>query len=52
MNCPKCNTPMEVTTKEISHNPRDSKQYNRTYYVCKTDDIWVTTEIPVEPPRV
>ncbi len=43
---------MEIITEETSHNPRDSKQYNRTHYVCRTDDIWITAEIPKESSKV
>ena len=48
MNCPKCNQQMEGASKDISNNPRDSKLYERTIYVSKTDDIWVTVETPQE----
>ena len=39
---------MEVVSNDVSSNPRDSKQYNRTIYVCKFDDAWVTVEVPRE----
>lgn len=27
---------------------RDKKEYDKCTYECKEDDIWLTTEIPVE----
>ena len=47
MNCPICNKEMKKLPEEISHNPRDSKEYVRTVYQCEDDDAWVTTELPV-----
>ena len=27
-------------------NPENGTKYDRVQYVCKEDDVWVTTEIP------
>lgn len=38
---------MKKAGKDISYNPRENnKKYDRTVYHCKTDDVWVVTEIP------
>jgi hypothetical protein len=35
----------EVTNNLKTGN--DFKEYDRFYYECKDDDIWVTTEVPL-----
>ena len=47
MKCPMCGSEMETKRSDSSHNSKDGKKYTRTVYVCKKDDAWVTTEIPV-----
>lgn len=47
MECPICKQAMKKVRWDISHNPNENnKEYDRTVYQCKTDDAWVTTEIP------
>ena len=41
---------MQKVQTEITNNlksGKDFKQYNKFTYECKTDDIWVTTETPI-----
>ncbi|MCL5091120.1 MAG: hypothetical protein M1514_03865 [Patescibacteria group bacterium] len=44
--CPKCNEEMEITKKDISHDFKKKKEYNRMIYICRKDDVWVTIEVP------
>jgi len=44
MKCVKCKKEMEKSS-DTSFG-RGEKEYSRTIYVCKEDDIWVTIEIP------
>jgi hypothetical protein len=47
MKCPVCKQAMKKVRWHISYNPsEDNKEYDHTTYQCKTDDVWVTTEIP------
>lgn len=46
MKCPKCGEEMEVVKKDESINSKNKNKYLRTFYVCKKDDIWITSEIP------
>ena len=49
MKCPKCDQDMEVREMIITSNQKEGeayKEYNRILYLSKTDDIWITTEIP------
>jgi hypothetical protein len=48
MDCPICKQEMKKITQDVSHNPRDNKEYERIVYQCATDDAWLTTEIPRE----
>ncbi|HUC89184.1 MAG TPA: hypothetical protein VMR45_00095 [Patescibacteria group bacterium] len=32
--------------REDKPKPEKLKEYERTLYVCKDDDIWVTVELP------
>jgi len=48
MKCPKCDQDMRVTYSDISSNTRNGKKYDRTYYTCDTDDVWLSVEIPRE----
>lgn len=47
MKCPKCQQEMEIKNKDISNNPENGKKYERVLYVCKIDDVWINTEIPI-----
>ena len=50
MNCPKCSKEKRNVRWEITNNFKvgiDFKEYDKLTYECKTDDIWVTTEIPL-----
>ncbi len=45
--CPRCKQAMEKVRWHISYNANENdKEYDHTTYQCKTDDVWVTTEIP------
>ncbi|HEV2412815.1 MAG TPA: hypothetical protein VGS28_03345 [Candidatus Saccharimonadales bacterium] len=46
MKCPKCDKDMRVTYSDISSNNRNGRKYDRTYYTCDTDDVWLSVEIP------
>lgn len=46
MNCPKCKIEMGVTKQDTSNNPQNRKIYDRTVFVCKDCDVWVSVEIP------
>ena len=47
MKCPVCDQEMKMLPEDISYSPRqDNKEYIRTVYQCKTDDAWVTIELP------
>jgi hypothetical protein len=39
---------MEAYSKDISRDPENKKEYNRTYYYCKNDDVYILVEIPVK----
>ena len=50
MNCPQCTKPMRKVRREITNNlktGKDFKEYDKLTYVCKDDDTWVTTEMPM-----
>ncbi len=50
MKCPKCKQEMRRVRWEISNNFKMAdqyKEYDKTTYECKNDDIWVTTEVPM-----
>lgn len=56
MNCPKCTKPMKKIQWNLTSDwredrpapkPQKPKEYERTLYVCKDDDIWITIEEPV-----
>ena len=50
MKCPKCGEEMGAVKRDISKNfqIKPPKEYNRNVYVCKKDDVWITSEIPVD----
>jgi hypothetical protein len=51
MTCPKCTKEMRKVRWEITNNfksGKDFKEYDKVTYECKDDDIWVTTEIPMD----
>ncbi len=48
MNCPQCAQKMQIDRHDVSTSSNNHKEYNRTVYRCKTDDVWVTVEIPKE----
>ncbi len=51
MNCPKCSKTMRKVRREITNNFKvgtDFKEYEKVTYECRTDDIWVSTEIPLQ----
>lgn len=45
MKCPKCKKDMNIERVETSFNIKN-KEYNRTIYLCKDDDVWIVVEIP------
>lgn len=49
MKCPKCDKEMKFIRNDISNNAKkgeDYKEYKRSLFQCKKDDIWVNIEIP------
>ena len=51
MNCPKCSKEMRKVRWEITNNFKigpDFKEYDKDTYQCDQDDIWLTTEIPID----
>lgn len=44
MKCPICKGSM-IVSKQTSFG-KNSKEYSRTIYQCKEDDVWVVVEIP------
>ncbi|MEJ0053217.1 MAG: hypothetical protein WDN10_00615 [bacterium] len=48
MNCPKCGKPMEADAgrSRETTNSETGTRYDHIQYVCREDDVWVTTEIP------
>ncbi|GCE15355.1 hypothetical protein KTT_52140 [Tengunoibacter tsumagoiensis] len=47
MNCPTCNQPMDTSLDDsIVRNHKTGQEYDKQWYVCKSDDIWVTVESP------
>lgn len=50
MDCPVCNKSMRKVRWEITNNFKVGKEfteYDRYTYECKNDDVWVTTETPI-----
>ena len=47
MKCPTCNRAMKQLRSDTSYGQRQ-KPYDRVYYQCTYDDIWVTVETPRE----
>jgi hypothetical protein len=50
MNCPVCHKAMTKNYVDESNNPKNGQRYERTYYVCKKDDVWINTELPKDKP--
>lgn len=51
MKCPQCIEEMKKVGWQITNNQKtdkDFKEYDKVTYQCTKDDIWVTTETPVE----
>ena len=48
MNCPICRKPMKVVSADTSYDRRTApeKEYDRTLYVCRADDTWISVEVP------
>jgi hypothetical protein len=49
MKCPKCGKEMGVVNNQITNNSKsgkDYKEYDKTLFMCKDDDIWVSVETP------
>lgn len=45
--CPACKNQMQLTKEETSFDySRGNKEYMRSVYHCKTDDIWISQETP------
>ncbi len=49
MKCPKCQKKMFLKNKSFSYNTdtKPQKKYLRKIYWCKTDDVWVSIEVPL-----
>lgn len=45
MECSVCKQDMKIVRWHISYDA-DEKEFDHTTYLCKTDNVWVTTEIP------
>ncbi len=39
---------MEVKVTNVSNNSETGQKYDRTIYVCRECDTWVSVEIPKE----
>lgn len=49
MECPIRKQEMKTVRSDASYNANDNnKEYARTLFQCSSDDVWLTTEIPVE----
>lgn len=48
MNCPHCKKEMVLKNKDVSRNSQNSKEYDKTIYICEADDIWISIEIPIK----
>lgn len=46
MKCPVCHKDMRLAGEDTSHNFKTGTNYERAYYTCDTDDVWITAEIP------
>ena len=46
MQCPVCHKEMTVNQKDTSTNFKNSQEYSRTVYLCPSDDVWISIEIP------
>ncbi len=54
MKCLKCKQEMFKKLEALTNNGKsgkDLKEYNRIVYWCIKDDIWISIETPVNPPR-
>lgn len=50
MKCPVYNQDMKTVRWELTNNFKIAEfytEYNKDTYECKTEDVWVTTEIPL-----
>jgi hypothetical protein len=50
MKCPVCKQEMKKVRWEITNNGilgKDYKEYGKSTYNCKEDDVWGTTEKPI-----
>ncbi len=45
---------MVLTKKDFSYNfdVKPKKKYSRKYYLCRTDDVWITVEIPTTSQKI
>ena len=51
MKCPVCKQEMRKVRWEVSNNFKMAelyREYDKTTYECKQDDVWVSVEIPVK----
>ena len=47
MDCPQCQQLMEERYTQPTQSRQTQRQYVRTHYVCRKDDIWISVEKPV-----
>lgn len=48
MQCPTCKIDMKVQLQYITENPTTGRKYDRIVYLCQTDDVWASFEMPRE----
>jgi hypothetical protein len=46
LTCPICQQPMTMRKQDESYNTNQVKHYDRRFFVCRTDDVWLRVETP------
>jgi hypothetical protein len=46
MKCSQCGDQMEAYQRETTYRQSPATSYDRTYYRCQSDDIWLIEEKP------
>jgi hypothetical protein len=49
--CPVCGEVMPQYKDEKEEDSNNDTEYDKTMYRCKTDDVWVTIEVPMPAPE-
>lgn len=47
--CPICGEVMPEYHDEKEEDTANNTDYDKTQYRCKTDDVWLTIEVPITP---